>query len=149
MPNASANALRPSSVTVSARPRHALDPARGQEAIQYRAPEPAGQVVPLLGPIHAVAHERPFPRWHFNTDAGEEVPPGVGQLVMNVVAGAAQGVIVVAARVVATVAADERLAIQQAAHHSHAETARDMVIASACQAQPRRTRALPQRAHRA
>ena len=110
---------------------HPFHPARRQEAIEHGAAEPAGQVVPLLGPVDAVTHEWSFARWHFDSYAGEEVPPAVGQLVMDVVAGAAQGVLVVAARVVASVAADERLAIEQAAHDSHAETARDMVIASA------------------
>ena len=102
--------------------------------------------MPLLGPVDAVAHEWSFARWHFDSYAGEEVPPGVGQLVPEVVAGTAQGVMAVAARVIATVAADERLAIEQAAHDSHAEAARDMVVAGARRAQPRRAGALPQRA---
>jgi len=105
--------------------------------------------VPLLGPVHAVAHEWSAARWHFNGYAGEKIPPGVGELVTEVVAGAAQGVMAVAARVEATVTADERLAIQQAAHDSHAKTARDKIEARAGRAQPRRPCALPQRAHRA
>ena len=54
---------------------------------------------------------------------------------MDVVAGATQGVM--------AVAADERLAIQQAAHHRHAETTRAMVVASARGAKPRRPGAFP------
>ena len=147
MPNASASAVRPSSVTVSARPRGTrfTQPADRKRSSTAR-PEPAGQMVPLLGPVHAVAHERPFPRWHFDADAGEEVPPGVGQLVLEVVAGTAQGVMAVAARVIATVAADERLAIQQAAHHRHAETARDMVVA--VRAERSRAALVPSRSER-
>jgi hypothetical protein len=136
MPKQSANAARPWSVTVSARPRGA------------RLTQPAGQVVPLLRPIHAVAREWPLAHWHFDADAGEEAAPGVGQLVAEVVAGTARGVIAVAARVVATVAADERLAIQQAAHDCHPKAARDMVVTRARRAQSRRPGALPQRAHR-
>jgi hypothetical protein len=68
-------------------------------------------VVPLLGPIDAIAHEWSFPRWHFDADAGKEVSPGVGQLVPDVVAGLARRVMAVAARVVAAVAANECFSI--------------------------------------
>ena len=124
---------------------HPFHPARRQETTQHGAPEPAGQMVPLLGPVHTVAHEWPFARWHFDAYSGQKVSSGVGQLVMQVAAGAAQRVVAVAVRVKASVAADERLAIQQVAHDSDPEAARDMVIARAGRAQPRRAGALPKR----
>src|SRR5262245_34887945 len=70
-------------------PWHPLDPVRSEKAVQHGASEAAGQMVALLGPVHAVAHEWPFARWHFDTDVGEEVASGDGQLVFDVVAGAA------------------------------------------------------------
>ena len=124
---------------------HPFHPARRQEPIEHGAAQPTRKVVPLLRPVHAIPYEWPFARWYFDSYAGEEVAPDVGQFVAEVVAGAAQGVMAVAARVVASVAADECIAIQQAAHDGHAEAARDMVVAGARRAQPRRAGALPQR----
>src|SRR5262249_46789349 len=89
--------------------------------------------------------ERPFARWHFDTDAGEEIVSGTGQLVFDVVAGAAQGVVAVAARVVTPVAAHQRIALQQAAHDGNTQTARDVVVTGAGRAQPRRAGTFPQR----
>ena len=49
--------------------RHPFHPARGQETIEHGAAQPTGQVMALLGPVHAVAHEWPFARWYFHTYA--------------------------------------------------------------------------------
>src|SRR6478736_9315233 len=54
----------------------------------------------------------------------------------------------VAVWIVAAVAADQRLAIQQAPHDSHAEPARQVVVAGSRRAQACGTGALPQRSDR-
>ncbi len=146
MPNSSASAVRPSSVTVSARPRGTrfTQPADRNRSNTAR-PSPPDRWCRCSVQSTQYRMSWPFARWYFDADAGEEVAPDVGQFVAEVVAGAAQRVMAVAARVVATVAADERLAIQQAAHDGHAEAAREVVVAGARRAQPRRAGALPQR----
>src|SRR5215218_9968133 len=96
-------------------------------------------MVPLLGPVDAIAHERSFAGWYLDADLGEKIAAVVGELVADVVAWTAQPVVAVAAGIVASIAADKNLALEQAGHHLHAQPAGQMVVAGACCAQSRRT----------
>jgi len=88
-------------------------------------------MVPLLGPVHAIAHEWSSAGWHFDTDGGQEIPADVGQFIVEIAARLAESIMAVARRVVVPVTADECLAVQQAAHDGHPEPACDMVVARA------------------
>ena len=136
-------------MTFIARPRGTGFTQIGREkAVEHRAAQRARQMVPLLGPVHAIPHERPSARGQFDANVSKEVAPVVGQLVLNVVTGTAQRIMAVAVWVVATVAANENPAVQQAAHDLHTQAPGQVVVTRAGRPQPRRPCAVAQRPDR-
>ena len=128
IPNASAKAARPSSVTVTARPRgtrFTQSAERNGRGRRDRVRPTGGDVVPSSPRNTAPAA---FARRQFDADVDEKRLPRIGQLVVDFMPWAAQRVVTVADRVETSVTADEHLAVQQAAHDLHAEPASEMVV---------------------
>lgn len=121
----------------------AVDPVKLDHPGEQDAANGTGEVMVSFGPVHAVAHDRPF--WQDNAEVGEECLSSVAQVVVDVVAVAGP---LVPVGVVGAVAAGEVATVDHGAHESDTETAGEVVVAGAGLAQLLGSGALPQRADR-
>lgn len=105
------------------------NPACGGESVEQRVTEASGDVMALLGPIHAAAHRAVGQHY---AEPAECAATGVGELIGDVVADpASEPITVQPAQVDSAVVSGEALLIDQSGGDRDAEPAGDVVVAAA------------------
>jgi hypothetical protein len=106
------------------------DPAYGGESVEQRMTEASGDVMALLGPIHAAAHRAVGGQRY--AEPAECAATGVGELIGDVVVDpTSEPITVQPAQVDSAVVSGEALLIDQSGGDRDAEPAGDVVVAAA------------------